>query len=87
VPLLDAMDLARSTGLGPVSMVRAAADEQRRRHAAAQVLAARRLAVLVVLPAGVCLLPAFMLLTVMPLVLELLAGTVAGTGWTSPSGP
>jgi hypothetical protein len=70
----DALDLASRTGLGPVPLVRTAATEARRRRTARQQVAARRLATLVVLPTGLCLLPAFVLLTVAPLVIDLLLG-------------
>ena len=72
--VLEALDLAAQTGLAPAALVRAAATEQRRGEVAAHSVAAHRLAVLVVLPMGVCLLPAFMVLTVVPLVLGLLQG-------------
>lgn len=70
-PLFAALQLARSVGLGPVGLLRSAAAEQRRRRAEALAVAARRLAVLAVLPTSLCLLPAFVLLTVVPLVLGL----------------
>lgn len=70
-PLFTALQLARSVGLGPVGLLRSAAAEQRRRRAEALSVAARRLAVLAVLPTSLCLLPAFVLLTVVPLVLGL----------------
>lgn len=73
-PLARALELSARTGIAPVELIRGAAAEQRRRVAAAQIEAARRLAVLVVLPTGLCLLPAFVLLTVVPLVLDLLRG-------------
>ena len=72
--LWQALELATATGLGPVALVRAAAQDERRRSAAAQIRSARRLGVLVVLPTGLCLLPAFILLTVVPLVLDLVLG-------------
>jgi len=72
--LAEALDLAVRTGLGPVPLVEAAAVESRRRRAARRQVAARRLGTLVVLPTGLCLLPAFVLLTVAPLVLDLLLG-------------
>jgi pilus assembly protein TadC len=50
----------------------AAADQERRREGAAARVAAARLGVQVVLPTGLCLLPAFVLLAVVPLVLALL---------------
>ena len=71
-PVLEAVALAEATGLGPAGLVRSAAVEQRRRESAAADVAARRLAVLVVLPMGLLLLPAFVLLTVAPLVIVLL---------------
>lgn len=72
----QALQLAVATGLAPGDLVRAAAAEQRRDRAAAQIRAARRLGVLVLLPVGLCLLPAFVALTVVPLVLTLLGRTV-----------
>jgi tight adherence protein B len=72
--LQGSLDLAAATGLGPVALVHAAAADERRRRAAAQVAQARRLGVLVLLPTGLCLLPAFVLLTVVPLVIGLLIG-------------
>lgn len=71
-PVLDALDLATSTGIAPAALVGAAAAEHRRREAAAHAAAANRLAVMAVLPMGLCLLPAFVLLTVVPLLLGLL---------------
>jgi hypothetical protein len=70
-PLRTALDLAARTGLGPSGLLRAAAAEQRRGRARAQALAARRLAVLVLLPTALCLLPAFVVVTVVPLVVDL----------------
>lgn len=72
--LTEALGLAAATGLGPVPLVRAAAGQARRARAARSQVAARRLGTLVVLPTGLCLLPAFVLLTVAPLVLDLLLG-------------
>jgi hypothetical protein len=70
----EALGLASATGLGPVPLVQAAASQARRARAARSQVAARRLGTLVVLPTGLCLLPAFVLLTVAPLVLDLLLG-------------
>jgi hypothetical protein len=72
-PLTEALALAPASGLGPVPLVQAAAARSRRRRAAAQQVAARRVGTLVVLPTGVCLLPAFVLLTVAPLVVDLVS--------------
>lgn len=71
-PILEALDLATGTGIAPAALVRAAAAEHRRREAAAHAAAASRLGVMAVLPMGLCLLPAFVLLTVVPLVLGLI---------------
>lgn len=71
-PLLESLDLALRAGIGPAPLVRCAARDHRRRRAEAGILAARRLGVTVLLPTGLCLLPAFVLLTVVPLVLALL---------------
>jgi hypothetical protein len=73
VVLLDeTLLLAREAGLAPGPLLTSAAQDERARVATAQRLAAARLGVRVVLPTGLCLLPAFVLLTVMPLVLALL---------------
>jgi hypothetical protein len=73
VGLLDrTLLLARDAGLAPGPLLSSAAEGERRREASAQRLAAARLGVRVVLPTGLCLLPAFVLLTVVPLVLALL---------------
>jgi hypothetical protein len=72
--LTSALHLATVTGSGPVALIRAAAQEERSARAAHAVRAARRLGVLVLLPTGLCLLPAFVLLTVVPLVLQLVLG-------------
>ncbi len=66
------VDLAQRTGLAPAALVRSAGAEQRRLRYAEQVRAARRLGVMVVLPVGLCLLPAFVLITVVPMVVGLL---------------
>lgn len=72
--LAGALDLALATGSSPVGLLRAAAQEERRDGAARAVQAARRLGVLVLLPTGLCLLPAFLLLTVVPMAIGLALG-------------
>lgn len=69
----SALQLSQRTGVAPSSLLRSAAAERRRRRQACAATAANRLAVLAVLPTGLCLLPAFVLLTVAPLVLALLS--------------
>lgn len=70
----EAMWLAVRAGLPPTALIRRAAAEERRRRAAIRTRAVRRLEVLLVLPTGLCLLPAFVLLGVVPVVLDLLRG-------------
>jgi Type II secretion system (T2SS), protein F len=70
----EALVLAARSGLPPTALVRRAAAEQRRRQVSAQLKAIRRLEVLLVIPAGLCLLPAFVLLGIVPLVVELITG-------------
>jgi hypothetical protein len=68
----EALLLARESGVAVAPLLAAAAAQERRRQAAAARAAAARLGVRVVLPTGLCLLPAFVLLTIVPLVLALL---------------
>ena len=68
----EAAALAREAGIAVGPLLVAAAEQERRRQVAAARVAAARLAVQVVLPTGLCLLPAFVLLAVVPLVLGLL---------------
>jgi tight adherence protein B len=64
--------LARDAGVPPAGVLVSAAADERRRRADRRRLAAARLGVRVVLPTGLCLLPAFVLLTVVPMVVALL---------------
>ena len=68
----DVLLLARDSGVAVAPLLTAAAAEERRRQAADARAAAARLGVRVVLPTGLCLLPAFVLLAIVPLVLALL---------------
>jgi hypothetical protein len=70
----DALGLAARSGLPPTALLRRSAAEERRRNNAAQLRAVRRLEVLLVIPAGLCLLPAFVLLGVVPVALDLILG-------------
>lgn len=74
--LESALRLAGAAGVPPAGLVRAAAADLRRRRRAAQSRSAARLGVLLVLPGGLCLLPAFMALGVAPLVIDLVLGAV-----------
>lgn len=71
----EALWLAGRAGLAPTALVQRAAEQERRRSQAAAVRAVRRLEVLLVVPAGLCLLPAFVLLGVVPVVLDLVLGS------------
>jgi pilus assembly protein TadC len=64
--------LAGDAGVPPGAVLVSAAADERRRRAERRRLAAARLGVQVVLPTGLCLLPAFALLTVVPMVVALL---------------
>jgi tight adherence protein B len=70
----EALWLAARSGLPPTILIRRSAAEERRRQTAAQMRAVRRLEVLLVVPAGLCLLPAFILLGVVPVILDLVLG-------------
>jgi hypothetical protein len=70
----EALWLAGRAGLAPTALIRRAAEEQRRREQAAAIRAVRRVEVLLVIPAGLCLLPAFVLLGIVPVVLDLVLG-------------
>ncbi|MEJ2577904.1 MAG: hypothetical protein P8Z68_02270 [Kineosporiaceae bacterium] len=72
--LAEALSLAQRTGIAPAGLVRSAARQERHRLGTARALAARRLAVHVVIPTAACLLPAFVLFTIVPLILDLLTG-------------
>jgi tight adherence protein B len=69
-----ALLLARTAGVAPASLVRSAAEHERRRRSAAQAVAARRLGVFAVVPLALCLLPAFLVLTIVPVVVDLFRG-------------
>ncbi len=70
--------LTRSTDSGapPAAVLRAVADDARAAARTAGEVAARRAGVLAVLPLGLCFLPAFVLLGVVPLVISLLTGVL-----------
>ena len=72
--LTEALALAARSGLPPSALIRRAATEERRRQAAARAAAIHRLEVLLVIPGAVCLLPAFVLLGIVPLVIRLVTG-------------
>lgn len=76
-PARRAMALADAAGVAPSAALRAAAADLRATQLQEMELAAARLGVAIVLPLGLAFLPAFVLLTVVPLVVAL-AGEVWG---------
>ncbi len=70
----SALSLAARSGLPPADLLRAAAARDRVRRAIRVRATIRRLEVLMVVPAGLCLLPAFVLLGVAPVVIALFHG-------------
>lgn len=70
-PLERALGDAWHAGAAPVPVLRHLAARERRRRREAAREAAARLGVRLVLPLGLCLLPAFALLGIVPLVLSL----------------
>ena len=73
----DALEATATTGASPVPLLHAAAGAARRRRRAAGRAAAGRVGVWLVLPLGLCFLPAFLLLGVVPVVLSI-AGRLLG---------
>ncbi|MBF4613723.1 type II secretion system F family protein [Curtobacterium sp. VKM Ac-1376] len=78
--LREVLDLARRAGVPAAGLLRRAAEDVRDEAAADGLAAAERLAVRLVLPLGVCVLPAFVLVGVVPVVVGVLSSTVAGVG-------
>lgn len=76
-PLVRALRLADSAGVPPAASISAVAQDLRGERQHRLEVATARLRVQVVLPLGLCFLPAFVLTTVVPVVLAL-AGRVAG---------
>jgi hypothetical protein len=70
----ESLQLASRAGLPPTALVQQSAEQERRRTQAAAMRAVRRLEVLLVMPAGLCLLPAFVLLGIVPVILDLIQG-------------
>jgi tight adherence protein B len=79
VPSDDGVDavlaFATSAGVPVVALMRAESDEARRRAAAAAAQRAARLETRLLLPLGLCVLPAFVLLGVAPIALAILSST------------
>lgn len=69
------LDLSRAAGVPAVELLRATAAQDRHRARVRGRLRAARLSTRLLLPLGVCTLPAFLLLGVAPLLLSVLAAT------------
>ncbi|MGN8049852.1 type II secretion system F family protein [Curtobacterium sp. 22159] len=74
--LREVLGLARRAGVPAAALLHAAAEDVRDEAAALGLAAAERLAVRLVLPLGVCVLPAFVLVGVVPVVVGVLSSTV-----------
>jgi len=76
-PVAEALRPSWEQGAAGAAALRAAAQQVRRDSGAAAQEAAARLAVRLVLPLGLCHLPAFVLVGIVPVVLALVEGTLA----------
>lgn len=72
--------LSRAAGVPAADLLRSEADQARRDARSAAQLAAAALATRLMLPLGICVLPAFLLVGVAPLMLSVLSSTVRGIG-------
>lgn len=70
--------LAQRAGVGSIELLRAEADQTRRDARSGAQEASASLAVRLMAPLAVCVLPAFMLLSVAPLVMSILSSTIGG---------
>jgi tight adherence protein B len=78
--LSETLSLARHAGVPAAALLRIAADDLRDDVATEALAAAERLGVKLVVPLGVCVLPAFVLVGVVPVVVGILSSTVGGIG-------
>lgn len=76
-PVFAILDLATEHGTPTVPLLRAEAEAQRARALSELEAAAERLGVRILLPIGICVLPAFVLLGVMPVLLAVLGGVMS----------
>ena len=72
----EPLELSRAAGVPAAELLRSAADEARRDARAAAQAAAARLGVVLMLPLGACILPAFFAIGVVPLLATVLTSTV-----------
>lgn len=71
-PVLDVFVFSEHTGVGPAPLIESVAGELRAASRRRRQEAAAALGVRLVIPLGVCILPAFLLLSVVPVVISLL---------------
>jgi tight adherence protein B len=76
----DVLELSRRAGVPAAALLRSEADEARRIAQSEGERKAATLAVLLMLPLGLCILPAFMLLAVAPLLIAVISSTVGSLG-------
>ena len=74
----EVLALSRAAGVPAAELLRSQADQSRLGAAAEAERRASVLAVRLMLPLGVCVLPAFMLLGVVPLLISVISSTVVG---------
>jgi tight adherence protein B len=72
----EVIDLSRRAGVPAVELLRSEAEQARREARSAGERGAASLAVRLMLPLGICVLPAFMLVGVAPLLLSIISSTV-----------
>lgn len=75
--IAEVLELSRRAGVPAAALLRSEADEARRQARSIGERKAATLAVTLMLPLGLCVLPAFMLLSVAPLLIAILSSTVA----------
>lgn len=73
LPVLEVFEFSEHTGVGPAPLIESVAKELRDSSRRRRQEAAAALGVKLVVPLGVCILPAFLLLSVVPVVISLLS--------------
>ena len=74
----DILSLSSRAGVPAALLLRSAAEQARREARSAGQRAAEKLSVTLMLPLGLCILPAFMLLGVAPMMIAVVSSTVGG---------
>ncbi|MCU1415104.1 MAG: hypothetical protein JWN80_2444 [Microbacteriaceae bacterium] len=72
----EILSLSARAGVPAALLLRSAAEQARREARSAGQRAAERLSVMLMLPLGICVLPAFMLLAVAPMLISVVGSTV-----------